>query len=84
MNNRDIEHMWKVASNNPSHDTNWHDPVVIAFADLVAAAARADEREALEKIDWTALMREGSLVTWGDAQELGDRILAAIRVRGNT
>jgi hypothetical protein len=51
---------------------------------LDEAAIRADEREALEKIDWTALMREGSLVTWGDAQELGDRVLAAIRARGNT
>ena len=50
------------------------------FADLI----RADEREALEKIDWTAVMREGSLVTWADAQELGDRVLAAIRARGNT
>ncbi len=50
------------------------------FAHLVAA----QEREALEKIDWTALMREGSLVTWGDAQELGDRVLAAIRARGTT
>jgi len=54
------------------------------FAHLVAAAARADEREALEKIDWTALMREGCLVTWGDAQELGDRVLAVIRARGTT
>lgn len=42
------------------------------------------EREALEAEDWTAIMREGSLVTWGDAQELGDRVLAAIRARGNT
>ena len=72
--------MWKVASNNPSHDTNWHDPVVIAFADLI----RADEREALEAKDWTAIMREGSLVTWSDAEELGDRVRAAIRARGNT
>lgn len=54
------------------------------FAALVEAAARADEREELEKIDWTALMREGSLVTWGEAQELGDRVLAAIRARGTT
>ena len=46
MNERDIEHMWKVASNNPNHDTNWHDPVVIAFADLI----RADEREAVEDL----------------------------------
>jgi len=52
------------------------------FAHLVAAAARADERERIEKIDWTALMREGNLVTRGDAQELGDRVLAAIRARG--
>ena len=54
------------------------------FAHLVAAAARADERERIEKIDWIALMREGSLVTRGDAQELGDRVLAAIRARGTT
>ena len=32
-----IEHMWKMASNNPNHDTNWHDPVIIAFAESVAA-----------------------------------------------
>jgi hypothetical protein len=43
MNKADIEHMWKVASNDPSHDTNWHDPVVIRFAALVASA----EREAI-------------------------------------
>ena len=49
-----------------------------------AMKAAAQEREALKKIDWTALMREGSLVTWGDAQELGDRVLAAITARGTT
>ena len=52
------------------------------FAALVEAAARADEREALKKIDWTALMREGSLVTRDDAQELGGRVIAAITARG--
>jgi hypothetical protein len=36
MNTREIEHMWKVASNNPNHDTHWHDPVVVSFANLVA------------------------------------------------
>lgn len=40
MNREDIEHMWKVASNDPNHDTNWHDPVVIRFAELVASAER--------------------------------------------
>jgi hypothetical protein len=50
------------------------------FAELV----RADEREALvESIDWTALMRQGGLVTWGDAEELGDRVVAAVRARGD-
>ena len=42
------------------------------------------EREALEAEDWTTIMRYGSLVTWGDAEELGDRVRAAIRARGNT
>lgn len=40
---RKIEHMWKIASNNPHHDTNWYDPAVVKFAELV----RADEREAI-------------------------------------
>ncbi len=61
MNERDIEHMWKVASNNPNHDTNWHDPVVIAFADLI----RADEREAC------ALMADDAMCV-----ELADQIRA--------
>ena len=51
-----------------------------AFAELVAA----HEREALEKIDWAALMREGGLVTRGDAQELGGRVIAVIKARGTT
>lgn len=46
MTQDEIEHMWKVASNNPNHDTNWHDPVVEAFAKLVAEA----EREACAKL----------------------------------
>jgi hypothetical protein len=37
MNIKDIEYLWKRASNNPHHDTNWHDPVVINFAKLVVA-----------------------------------------------
>jgi len=50
MNREDIEHMWKVASNDPNHDTNWHDPVVIRFAELVASA----EREACANICFDA------------------------------
>ena len=80
MNARDIEHMWKVASNNPSHDTNWHDPVVIAFADLI----RADEREAcakfLECVDLGNLPPDLAL-HYG---LLINSLVAGIRARGNT
>ena len=49
------------------------------FAELI----RADEREAqIREVDWTSLMRQGGLVTWGDAEELGDRVVATIRARG--
>jgi hypothetical protein len=40
MTRAEIEHMWKVASNDPNHDTNWNDAVVIAFAHLVAQHVR--------------------------------------------
>lgn len=43
--------------------------------------AVADEREALKAEDWTTIMREGSLVTWLDAEELGERVRAVIRAR---
>ena len=80
MNERDIEHMWKVASNNPNHDTNWHDPVVIAFAELI----RADEREAcakfLECIDLGNLPPDLAL-HYG---LLINSLVAGIRARGNT
>ncbi len=80
MNAQDIEHMWKVASNNPSHDTNWHDPVVIAFADLI----RADEREAcakfLECIDLGNLPPDLAL-HYG---LLINSLVSGIRARGNT
>ena len=48
MTQDEIEHMWKVASNDPSHDTNWHDLVVITFAKLIAAK----EREACANLCW--------------------------------
>ena len=54
MNKEEIEHMWKVASNNPNHDTNWHDPVVIRFAELVASA----EREAIAQMVEPWLLHE--------------------------
>jgi hypothetical protein len=49
MTKNEIEHMWKVASNNPNHDTNWNDAVVIAFAKLVAQHEREACAEIAEK-----------------------------------
>ena len=40
MTRQEIEHMWKVASNDPHHDYNWNDAVVIAFAELVEEHVR--------------------------------------------
>ena len=67
-----------------ANQVTWYADVTLTELSRYAALIRADEREALEKIDWTALIREGCLVTWADAQELGDRVLAAIRARGKT
>ena len=46
MNIKKIEHMWKIATDNPNHDTNWFDSSVVKFAALVAAA----EREEIAKL----------------------------------
>ena len=40
MNIKKIEHMWKIATDNPNHDTNWFDSSVVKFAALVSAAER--------------------------------------------
>ena len=47
-----IEHMWKVASGNPHHDTNWHDPVVIAFAALVREEVTKERDRMCEHCKW--------------------------------
>ena len=46
------------------------------FADLVEAAARADERE--------ECVRKASIALLGADKALTDRVLKAIRARGNT
>lgn len=52
-------------------------------APLVAEVERLAGREQVLKkataLDWTAIMREGSLVTWGDAETLGCRVVEHIR-----
>ena len=73
-----VEHMWKVASNNPNHDTNWHDPVVERFAELV----RADEREACAKIADSQLRNTNALLTAPIQSSAAYQIGVAIRARG--
>ena len=46
MTRQEIEHMWKVASHNPNHDTNWYDPAIERFAWLV----QEHEREACAEV----------------------------------
>ena len=65
-----------------ANQVTWYADVTLTELSRYADLVRADEREALETKDWTAIMREGSLVTWGDAEELGERVRAAIRARG--
>jgi hypothetical protein len=74
MTQTEIEHMWKVASNNPNHDTNWHDPVVVIFAKLIAQ----HEREACAKVCESRMTPgTGSVAILNGAAD-------AIRARGNT
>lgn len=54
MNTKEIEYLWKQATNCPHHDTNWHDPVIVKFAELVIAA----EREACAKLYTTPQPQE--------------------------
>jgi len=58
MTKDEIEYMWKVARNDPHHDFNWFDPVVVKFAKLVAE----HERELVA--NW--LMRKGFATGHGD------------------
>ena len=70
MTRNEIERMWKVASNNPNFDTNWNDPVVIAFAKLVAQHEREACVKAIEaQIGW-------------DMDDPESTAIKAIRARG--
>ena len=90
MNTSDIEYMWKVATNDPNHDTNWYDPVVVAFAKLVANHTMAN-------IDPSSFMsyqegfeagrlieRESILDLVDDYAKNNTELKDAIRARGNT
>ena len=57
MTKDEIEHMWKVARNDPHHDFNWFDPVVVKFAKLVAEKAIA-EYKADVKINQNSLWQK--------------------------
>jgi hypothetical protein len=82
MNQEDIIRMAREAEIGDSH--GYIIANELAHLERFAALVAAAEREQLINLDWTALMRQGALVTWGDAEELGDRVVAAIRARGET
>lgn len=50
---------------------------------VMVQKAVEDEREACANIDWTPILRNNGMVTWGDAETLADLVSAAIRARGN-
>ena len=49
----------------------------VEVTDEIEALIKLVRNAALEQakqLDWTEVMREGQLVTWGDAETLGDRV----------
>jgi hypothetical protein len=46
--------------------------------------ALIDLLEEAIKVDWTQVMREGGLVTWGDADTLGDRVIEKLQAMKET
>jgi hypothetical protein len=97
MTKNEIEHMWKVASNNPNHDTNWHDPVVLCFASLVAKHTLSNidpsnfmsyqegvEAGRFAEREACAVIAETPISGEQDdiTMQAKDRVAAAIRARG--
>lgn len=57
------------------------DDDTMCYRSELEAAVKA-EREACANIDWTPILRNNGMVTWGDAETLADLVSAAIRARG--
>lgn len=43
--------------------------------ELLIKLVRNAALEQAKQLAWTEIMREGALVTWGDAETLGDRVI---------
>jgi hypothetical protein len=80
MTQNEIEHMWKVASNDPNHDTNWHDPVVVAFAQLVAQKEREECAKVCE--GWDFVPGGHEFTSQQLTKNLTETIATCIRARG--
>jgi hypothetical protein len=52
---------------------------VDGYSPLYDKQALRDLLEAAIEVDWTEVMREGQLVTWGDAGTLGYRVVEKLR-----
>jgi len=46
-----IEYFWEMANRNPNHNTNWDDPVVIRFAELIAKYERNERAKMVPPTD---------------------------------
>ena len=57
------------------------DDDTMCYRSELEAAVKA-EREACANIDWTPILRNNGMVTWGDAETLADLVSTAIRARG--
>lgn len=61
-------------------DDDWNShPDVYKNLPLYTKQALIDLLEAAIEVDWMQVMREGGLVTWGDADTLGDRVIEKLR-----
>ena len=53
-------------------------PDLIGYTEAQMLQFRHDALEELALLNWTEIVREGALVTWHDAETLGDRVIEKI------
>jgi hypothetical protein len=55
---------------------NWN--IQFGYTEAQMLQFRHDALEELALLNWTEIVREGALVTWHDAETLGDRVIEKI------
>jgi len=69
------EGKWKFEVVGPVNGTLKHCPV---YTEAQMLQFRRDALEEAALLNWTEIMRDGALVTWHDAETLGDRVIEKI------